>query len=296
VADIDIAIIGDGPAGLSAAVNALARNKTVVVFGRGRESSALFRAEKISNHLGMPDVNGAEMAAAFSAHAEAKGVFADKRRVTQIIKTSGGFAISAGGDVVESKAVILAVGARRSAKIAGEEKFLGLGVSYCATCDAMLYKGKDVFVYGEGEEADGDVKLLSEVCASVAYLRKDSGAVRFGENVRLLSGEAAEVVGDEFVTGVVVSGETLRVAGAFFIKEHMPPENLMPGLLTEKNAIAVNRLMETSVPGVYACGDATGWPFQISKAIGEGLVAAQQAARRLQPPAPGRLKSAKRAK
>ena len=143
---LDIAIIGSGPAALSAAVNARQRNKSVCVFGRSLDSSLLFAAEKVDNYLGLPDMTGEEMLNEFYAHAVKRGVEFRECRITQILSMGDSFMVNADNEFIQAKTLILAIGLSKSKGIAGEMDYLGKGVSYCATCDGMLYRNKKVVV------------------------------------------------------------------------------------------------------------------------------------------------------
>ena len=276
---VDIAIVGAGPAGLSAAVNAAARNKSVLVIGRAKETSALWKAERVANHLGANGQSGAEIMEAYTAHAQALGIEIRTGRVLQIMPIGKMFALNTGKDIIEAKAVILATGVQKGKTLAGEEEYLGKGVSYCATCDGMLYRGKDVVVIGEIAEADEEASFLAEVCASVRYFPLYGAPGRLHEAIQVMEGKPEAVLGEGTVTGVRVNGEVIPCGGVFMSKAAAPPDSLVFGLQTEGGAVVINRLGETNVSGVFACGDCTGWPHQLSKAVGEGLAAAQQAAR-----------------
>ncbi len=277
---IDIAIIGNGPAGMSAAINAVARNKTVEVFGRDYKTTALYKAEKINNFLGMENVTGAEMMDNFYNQLVANGVKVNHGRVQQIMAFGDYFMINCDNEIYEAKTVIIATGINKVSTIKNENDFLGKGLSYCATCDGMLYRGKDVVLVGEIEEALEDVKFLSEICKSVTYVCKDEPEESLSENVRVIKSKVKEVNGENLVNKVTLAtGEEIDTEGLFVIKESIPSATLIDGLELEGNSIKINRLCETNIKGVYACGDVTGWPYQVSNATGEGLIAAQQAAK-----------------
>ncbi len=277
---IDIAIIGNGPAGMSAAINAVARNKTVEIFGRDYKTTALYKAEKINNFLGMENVTGAEMMDNFYNQVVANGVKINHGRVQQIMAFGDYFMINCDNEIYQAKTVIIATGINKVSTIKNESDFLGKGLSYCATCDGMLYRGKDVVLAGEIEEALEDVKFLSEVCKSVTYVCKDEPEETLGENVRVIKSKIKEINGDKTVNQVILNtGEEIATEGVFVIKESIPSATLIDGLELEGNSIKINRLCETNIKGVYACGDVTGWPYQVSNATGEGLIAAQQAAK-----------------
>ena len=259
----DIAIIGAGPAGLSAAINAYARGRTAIVFGRGRESSFIYKAEKVDNVLGFPGLSGSEMLDKFYSHAEMLNTKIKVGRVLQILPIGDYFSINFDNEVFDAKTIILATGIVKGNRIDGEEEFLGRGVSYCATCDAMLYRQKSVAIVGNSEEAEADAEFLSKIASDIHLVK--SGAIR--------------VIGDDFVSGLETKDGLISCSGVFFVKETMPFDSLITGIELKDGMVVVDRLQRTNIPGVFAAGDCTGWPYQLPKAVGEGLVAAQQADR-----------------
>lgn len=276
---IDIAIIGSGPAALSAAVNAKQRNKSVCVFGRSLDSSLLFAAEKVDNYLGLPEMSGEEMLNEFYAHAVKQGVEFRECRISQILSMGDSFMVNADNEFIQAKTLILAIGMSKSRGIAGEMDYLGKGVSYCATCDGMLYRNKTVIVVGENEEGEAEANFLADVCASVTYIPLYQPVMNLKENVQVKEGKPKAVLGENGkVSSLEMDGETLSCDGIFFAKNSTPPESLLFGLQTDGKNIIVNRSMATNLPGVFAAGDCTGTPYQIAKAVGEGLVAALSAA------------------
>lgn len=276
---LDIAIIGSGPAALSAAVNARQRNKTVCVFGRSLDSSLLFAAEKVDNYLGLPEIGGEEMLNRFYAHAMKNGVEFRECRIKQILSMGDRYMINADNDFIEAQTLILAIGLSKSRGIKGEMEYLGKGVSYCATCDGMLYRGKRVVVVGENEEGEAEANFLADLCEEVTYLPLYQPILNLKDKVKLAEGKPQEVLGEDGkVCGLALEQNTLPCDGIFFAKNSMPPESLLYGLETDGKNIVVDRNMATNLPGVYAAGDCTGTPYQIAKAVGEGLVAALAAA------------------
>lgn len=276
---LDVAIIGGGPAALSAALNCRQRNKTVCVFGRSLDSSLLFAAEKVDNYLGMPDIAGEEMLNRFYAHAVKNGVEFKECRIRQILSMGEHYMINANNEFFEAKTLILAVGLNKSIGIPGEAEFLGKGVSYCATCDGMLYRGKKVVVVGENEEGEAEADFLADICGEVTYIPLYQPILNLKEGIAVKEGKPKAVIGqDGKVSAIDLGEETLECDGIFFAKNTAPAESLLFGLETDGKNIVVNRKMETSLPGVYAAGDCTGAPYQIAKAVGEGLVAALSAA------------------
>lgn len=275
---IDVAIIGAGPAGLSAAVSARQRNKSVMVFGRSIDAS-LILAKEIDNYIGMPNMTGEDMLNSFFKHAIDKGAEFKECKISQILSMGDYFTINAENEFFEAKTIILALGLSRSKNIEGEEKLVGKGVSYCATCDGMLYRNKNIVVVGETTEGEAEANYLHSIGCNVKYVPLYKDLINIDSNIQLLSGKAEKVVGQNFVEGIVVNGEEINCDAVFFAKKTMPVTSLIFGLETENNTIKVDRNMCTNVKGVYACGDCVGSPYQVSKAVGEGLVAALSAAK-----------------
>lgn len=275
---IDVAIIGAGPAGLSAAVSARQRNKSVMVFGRSIDAS-LILAKEIDNYIGMPNMTGEDMLNSFFKHAIDKGAEFKECKISQILSMGDYFTINAENEFFEAKTIILALGLSRSKNIEGEEKLVGKGVSYCATCDGMLYRNKNIVVVGETTEGEAEANYLHSIGCNVKYVPLYKDLINIDSNIQLLSGKAEKVAGENFVEGIVVNGEEIKCDAVFFAKKTMPVTSLIFGLETENNTIKVDRNMCTNVKGVYACGDCVGSPYQVSKAVGEGLVAALSAAK-----------------
>lgn len=260
----DVLVIGGGPAGLSAALNVRARGKTVLVVSNPLEENPLWKSEKVDNYLGLPDVTGPQLLETFQAHAEKAGVEFLTGKVLNSALAGDTWYVSVGSDVQEAGAIVLAAGVARGRKFPGEEAFLGRGVSYCATCDGMLYRGKSVAVLGYGDSAQHEADFLREIGCQVTYFHRP---------------RSCEISGEEAVTSITCDGETAAVEGVFILRPTMAPTDLFPGLAVENGYVAVDRQMATSLPGLFAAGDCTGGPLQVSKAAGEGLVAGQSAAK-----------------
>ena len=145
---MDIAVIGGGPAGISAALTLRQRGKSVVVISADPEQSHLAKAEKINNYPGMMGMSGKEMLDVMTKQAEEAGVFFMHGRATSIMSMGETFGIAVGSEFLEAEAVILTLGISMGKPYKGETELLGRGVSYCATCDGMLYRGRAVAVLG----------------------------------------------------------------------------------------------------------------------------------------------------
>ena len=271
----DIIVLGSGPAGLSAAVTARGRNKSVLVIGNRWQDSPLARAERVDNYLGMPGMTGMEMLEAFQSHAQEMGVEMVTGKVLSIMEWEG-FTLTVGSQLYQGSALILAPGVVRQAKFPGEETYLGRGVSYCATCDGMLYRNKPVAVVGRSKDAPHEAAYLKSIGCQVVYVAPKRPE-ELEEDIPFVQAAKLAVKGEQTVTALEADGADIPVNGVFILREAVAPGDLLPGLTLEKGAIQVDRSMTTSVPGVFAAGDATGAPLQVSKAVGEGLIAALSA-------------------
>lgn len=273
----DITIIGAGPAGLSAAINGLARGKTVRLLSV--ENNYLSRAETIDNYLGFYHVTGSELMKRFEEHASKMGISIEKGRVANIMPFDNYFMVNFNGDILESSAVILTTGVAKARVIPGESEFLGRGVSYCATCDGMLYRGKKVVVWGLSSDAAEEANFLNSIGVSVTFVARGERPEDLDAAISFQSGTVREIVGDSRVTAAETETEKIPADGVFILRSAIAPDAMIEGLETESGYVKVSRFMETNLPGVFAAGDCTGIPLQVANAVGDGLIAAQQAAR-----------------
>lgn len=269
----DIAIVGAGPAGMSAAITGRIRNKKVALFERLDFSKKLQNAHLVDNYPGIPKVTGQGLVQQISAHCLAHQPTLIKEKVVNIFPGDV-FTLLTPQDTYEAKTVILTTGVVATAIFAGEKDFLGRGVSYCATCDGMFYKDKDVAVVSYTTEGEHEADFLGEICRSVHYLpqyKGDFSLLRSG--VKVITDKPKAVKGDTQVEALVTDQGELKVDGIFILRQSDPVENIIAGLELDGEVIKVNRNMSTNIPGVFAAGDCTGKPWQIAKATGEGLVA-----------------------
>ena len=273
----DIAIIGTGPAGLSAAITATIRNKRVLLLGSRDLTQKLQKAHETQNYLGFPAVSGADLAGAFQRHIDQMGIEITEKRINAVYAMGDYFALQSGDEMLEASAVILATGVVQGKPLPGEEELLGHGVSYCATCDAPLYRGKRAAVIGYSPREEAEAAFLSEVCSQVLYFPVYKDETHLPDGVAVIR---EKVTGIENTADgrVVKTGENgYTVDGVFVLREAVAPGQLVPGLAVDGSHVAVNRKMEASIPGVFACGDIAGTPYQYIKAAGEGNVAALSA-------------------
>ena len=267
----DLIVLGSGPAGLAAAVAARGRGKSALVIGNRWQDSPLAKAEKIDNYLGLPGRTGYELLEAFQKHAEGAGVeFVTGRAIS--LMAWNGFTVTVGADMYQGRALIMSPGVVRQTKFAGEQEFLGRGVSYCATCDGMLYRGKDVVVAGRTADAPEEAKYLQSIGCNVTYTAPKRPA-ELADDIPFIPAGKVEIHGEQTVTGVTLDGADVPCAGVFVLRASVAPTDLLPALALDGGYIKVDRAMRTSVEGVFACGDCTGAPLQVAKAVGEGHIA-----------------------
>ena len=271
----DIIILGSGPAGLAAAVAARGRDKSVLVAGNPWQDSPLARAEQVDNYPGLPGRTGLALLEEFYRHASGLGADFAVGKVLALLAWNG-FSLTVGSQVHQGRALILAPGVVRAAKYPGEAEYLGRGVSYCATCDGMLYRNRPVTVVGLAPDAPQEANYLHSLGCQVVYVapRQPQG---LNEAIPYVKAGRLAIRGERTVTGLEADGALLPCAGVFILRRAVAPTDLLPALETKEGVIKVDRRMAASVPGVFAAGDCTGGPLQVSKAVGEGHVAALSA-------------------
>ena len=157
----DIAIIGSGPAGLSAAVNANIRNKNIILFGNTELSHKLIKAPKINNYLGFHDITGLELKEKFQHHIEEMAIHLTDEKVNTVYAMGDYFVLQVNEKMYEATSVVIATGMEFTRPLKGEAEFLGKGVGYCATCDAPLYKNKTVSIVAYNKDGEEEANFVS---------------------------------------------------------------------------------------------------------------------------------------
>ena len=281
-----VVIIGSGPAGVSAALYTARAGLDTTVLTRG--PGALARAEGIENYYGVPGpVSGAELERRGIEGAKAVGVQFVEAEAVGLTFTDKLTVETLSGDY-PADAVILATGASRAAPpIPGLKALEGHGVGYCATCDAFFYRGKDVAVLGSGEYALHEASALLPLAKSVTLLTGGAPlTAEFPPEIALCTEKVEAILGEEAgkVTGVRLAGGrelpldgvfvALGVAGSTALARKMGAE-------VDGNRIVVDEHMMTTVPGLFAAGDCTGGLLQVAKAVYEGAMAGNEAAKAL---------------
>ena len=274
----DIAIIGTGPAGVSAALTAKNRNKSSLLLGSRQMSEKVAKAHEIRNYPGLPFVKGEELAAAFRDQLDRMEIPVTETRIGAVYAMGDYFALQAGEEMLEAKTVILATGVVMAKTLPGEEELLGRGVSYCATCDAPLYRGRTAAVIGYSPREEAEAAFLAGVCSKVIYFPMYAESTELPQTVEVIREKPEGILKAETGLKVKTAESEYPADGVFVLREAVAPGQLVPGLETDGAHVKVNRKMETNLPGVFACGDLAGTPYQYVKAAGEGNIAAISAA------------------
>jgi thioredoxin reductase (NADPH) len=291
-------IIGSGPAGLSAALYAARANLEPVVFTGMQIGGQVANTHLVENYLGFPDgIKGPELVDAFQRQAERFGAEFEFDQITEVDFSERPFRLEAYSGTVYAETVIIATGAHpRKLGIPGEEEFNGRGVSYCATCDGHFFQGQDVVVVGGGDSALEEGLFLTRYVDSVTIIhRRDE--LRAGNLLQkrafknpkidfIWDTVVTEIKGDDHVDTVLLynkkTGEETEFStdGVFIFIGHIPNNKLYEGQLEmdEQGYLVIDKYMQTSVPGVYAGGEAADSLFrQVITSAGMGAAAAMQA-------------------
>ena len=273
----DVVIIGNGPAGLSAALYILRAGFSVTVIGK--DNGALEKAEKIENYFGLErPLSGNELVEIGKKQVQALGGTILQDEVVGI-RWDGDYTVVAVEHELPAKAILLTTGtSRRRMKIKNIDRLEGFGVSYCAICDAFLHRGRHVAVLGNGEYALHEIKELLPIVGKVTLLTNGlEPEVEFPAEVEIIKTPVTELTGEEILDEIKLQdGSTLKVSCLFVALGTAKGSDLARklGIQIEDNRIVVNENMDTGLPGVFAAGDCIGGVLQVSTAVGEGAKAA----------------------
>ena len=286
--ETDVLVIGCGPAGLQAAIHASRKKCSVLVVGKSRASS--ISGCRMDNYMGIRDVDGDRLLADGRAQAEATGAVFREENVVSASISDGIFLIGLdGGERVSARSVILAPGVSRAKLgIPGESELFGKGVSYCAICDCNFYRGRKVVIVGNESEAAVSAELMTKYASETSWVAWDLTANPVlvdrarDAGVTLHVSRPKEVRGDGKVQELVLEDGTVISTDGVFIElgaKSSADIAMDLGVMPEMDdSIKIGRDCSTEVPGVFACGDVTGKPWQVAKAVGEGCIAGLSAA------------------
>lgn len=279
---IDIAIIGAGPAGLSAALYVLRSGFSAAIIGS--DTSSLNKAEKIENYFGLErPVSGRELLEIGRKQVmDLGGTIMDEEVVG--ISWEEDFTVDTNLSSIPARAVIIATGTSRNrANIKNLTQLEGKGVSYCAVCDAFFYRGKNIAVLGSGEYALHEASELLPIADHITLLTNGEELTAvFPEEITVVTTPVRELTGQNRLERIVFSDSSeLAVSGLFVALGTAGGNDLAKklGLPLDNNKIVVNSDFATALPGVFAAGDCVGGVLQVSTAVGEGATAALSAIR-----------------
>jgi len=284
----DLIIVGAGPAGLTAGIYAGRYLLKTLIIGK-MPGGMISEANKVCNFPSYENISGFELATKMVEQVQKLGVKIEYKCVEEI-KKDGLFNVKAGNQIYKAKKIILATGTeKKSLGISGEKKFLGKGVSYCATCDASFYKDKTVTVVGGSDAALTAALLLAEYAKKVYILyRKEkffrgdpSWIKKVEENKKievLFNSELNEICGDQSVENIILNNNSELAVEGVFIEIGSVPDDILQKQLKlkmEKEYVVVDKDQRTNVKGIFAAGDMTNNPLkQVVTACGEGAIAA----------------------
>lgn len=292
----DVIVIGGGPGGYTAALYAARANLSTLVLEKFSPGGQMATTDIVENYPGFVDgINGFELGMQMKQGAERFGVKTKFSEVKSVDLNANPKTVTTKKAVFEAKTVILATGAYpRELGLLNEGMLRGRGVSYCATCDGMFYKGKTVAIVGGGNTAVADAIFLAKICKKVYLVhRRDElraaktymDALEKTENIEFIwSSEVVEIMAQEVVTGVKVksrkddSVREIACDGVFVAIGNVPNTELIKGQveLDEAGYVLADETTKTDIPGVFAVGDMRVKPLrQIVTAVADGAVAAK---------------------
>ena len=275
--EYDIAIIGSGPAGMEAAITAKIRNKNIIFLSSNNSSEKVGKAHLFENYLGLPNISGDDLNEEFLEHLKSLDIEIIPAKVTNIYDMGDYFNIQAETEIYAAKSVILATGVNFGRPYENEDKFLGRGVSYCATCDGNLYKNKNIAVIGASPKEEKEANYLAELASSIIYIPLYKDVINLSSKIEVVREIPTSIEGNIKVSKLKTNKSEYEVEGIFILRDAISPKNLVPGLVTDEDRVVVDRNMATNIKGLFACGDIVGRPYQAIKAAGEGNIAALSA-------------------
>jgi len=284
----DVLIIGAGPSGIQAAIHAARKKVSVLLVGK--PSNSAMSGTHIENYFGLSGtVDGNELLSTGLDQARSFGCKVLEENLVSSSRDGNTFRLVTENDeTIEARSVIIATGiSRKKLGVPGEKELFGKGVSYCASCDCNFYKGKTVAIVGNETEAAVSAELMTKYASKVYWIVTEITA---SENVvkkardagvEMVDGKVESINGEGKVGSVTVSGKEITVDGVFIELGAKSAADLamdMDVMPEMDDSIKVKDDCSTEVAGVFACGDVTGKPWQVAKAVGQGAVAGISAA------------------
>ena len=296
--DFDVAIIGAGPAGLTASIYAARAKMKTVIFEIAAVGGLAATTDKIENYPGFKDgISGEELTSLMEKQAKSFGVQVINEGVMDVDLNANPKVLKAESGEFTAKSVVIATGTSpKPLNVPGEDKYKGRGISYCATCDAPFFQDKEIAVIGCGNSGIQEGLYLLKFVKKITFVeflpymtaeKILQERIKSYNNVEfMLNSMVTGFEGDEKLKGIKVkSRETgeekvIQVDGVFVYVGLMPNTDFLKGKIDMDKAgfIKTNELLETSIPGVYAAGDVRTTPLrQVATAVGDGALAAEMA-------------------
>ncbi|RBQ22476.1 Dihydrolipoyl dehydrogenase [Candidatus Methanobinarius endosymbioticus] len=292
----DIIIIGAGPGGLTAGLYAGRQGTKTLLLDKGLTGGAGLTVPSMENYPGYDLIAGMSLIAKMKKQTEKNAIIHEMEGAETIDRVDDGFILKTLKDTYFTKSIILATGAtHRELDVPGEDQYKGLGVSYCATCDGLLFKDKDILMIGGGNSALQEAIFLNNVGCNVTVVhRRDEfrgekylqNKLKEKEIPVITDSVVEEIKGGQMVESIVLSNvkdgskQEIKVAGIFIAIGDVPSSDLAKELgvnVNKYNQIITDKTQRTNVNNVYAIGDVTGGVKQWVVACGEGALAATYA-------------------
>jgi len=284
----DLIIIGGGPAGITAGIYSARQRMKALLLAKSFGGQMVHKAVEIENYPGFEKISSIELIDRFEKHVRSRDIEIKNEKVVDLSKEEFFNVSIEGGEVFQSRAVIIATGAEpRRLNIKGEKEFLGRGLSYCPTCDGPLFSKKKVAVIGGGEAGFEAALFLKKYASEVTILErgeKFSASLEIQEKAKkegiraILKAEIKEIKGKDFVEEISYNNESIAVQGVFVQVGHVPDASFAKKLVdaNDKGEIITDpETYETRTKGLFAAGDINnGRMKQIVIACGEGAQAA----------------------
>lgn len=283
----DVIIIGLGASGISAAIYAKRSGLDVAVINFGMPGGIINTSSIVENYPGFKRVSGSDLAFKFFDHFNSLNIPLYNEEVVDIIDGENKKIITKSNEYFAKKVIICSGRKPKKLGIKNEDKYIGKGISYCATCDGNFYKNKNVCVVGGGNSALESALYLSNICKNVYIIVRKNKFIGDNSLIKIIQNKENVIIkfntiiesinGDDYVESIKTNNEKIDLNGIFINIGYEPSINILKklNLKMDNNYIVVNRNMETSVKGIYACGDIIKKDlYQLVTAVSEGAIAA----------------------
>ena len=283
----DVIVIGGGIAGLTSSIYIKRGLKNVLLLEGYTIGGEIVKSQKIENYPGYESISGSDLMTTIYNQAVNLGVEVKNEKVIEIDGEDNNFTITTNENKYTSKKVIIATGTKSGVLDINEDKYVGRGVSTCATCDANFFKGRDVAVVGGGNSAVEDALYLSNIVNKVYLIHRNNElkanmstieSLKEKDNVEfLLNTNVKKIIGDNVIEKIIIDTNNeereLNISGLFICVGRVPISNMFNVDKDEKGYIITNEDMETSIKGIYAIGDVRNKNIrQLTTAAGDGTV------------------------